>query len=71
MDVFLKQPGQIINLIEQYDPAVIGGIMFGDLAQGVEPLLRVGRWQVLLDVVSVHLCVDICVSVRWLRCDLI
>ena len=54
LNVLLYEFGEIINLIEEYDPAVIGSIMLRHLSESVESLFGERRGEVLLDVVSVH-----------------
>lgn len=54
LNIFLEEFGEVINLSEENDPAVIGGIVLGNLSESVEPLFREGRWEVLFDIVSVH-----------------
>lgn len=54
LDVLLYKFGKVVDLTEKNDPAVVGCVMLSDLCEGVESLFGDGRWEILLDVVSVH-----------------
>ncbi len=62
MDVVLNEFGEIVNFIEQDDPAVVGCVVLRHFAESVITLFSVLRRDVLLDVVAVHCLVYLLVK---------